>query len=231
MKSQYFGDVNDYRKYALLRVFARAGCSVAVHWMFTPDDGKTAGNRIAYLNYPGRWRKYDAALFDFLADQRQRGMRDLAIIESSSMLGKCSFQSATVPSKAALRALYFKDLAVSAPTSHLVFLDPDNGFEVASAQDHTKYVRWSEVRNILSAGKSILVYQHLPREKRETYIPRLLARAIEWSGARQAYAYVGGFSAFVLLPQSQLLPVVGKVNSEVKETWGSKLAIWEAQAQ
>ncbi|HEX8408058.1 MAG TPA: hypothetical protein VF883_04300 [Thermoanaerobaculia bacterium] len=42
MKNQYFGDVNDYVKYGMLRAFAQE-VSVAVVWMMTPDDGSTDG--------------------------------------------------------------------------------------------------------------------------------------------------------------------------------------------
>ena len=41
MKNQYFGDVNDYRKYGLLRVLQReANLRCVVAWMLTPDDGR-----------------------------------------------------------------------------------------------------------------------------------------------------------------------------------------------
>lgn len=44
MKNQYFGDINDYLKYGLLRVIAKkTGLRVAVCWMPTPDDGHTDG--------------------------------------------------------------------------------------------------------------------------------------------------------------------------------------------
>ena len=40
MKNQYFGDVNDYRKYGLLRALQGEGSlSTLVAWMLTPDDG------------------------------------------------------------------------------------------------------------------------------------------------------------------------------------------------
>ena len=44
MKNQYFGDVNDYRKYGLLRVFAnQAAFNIGVCWMLTPDDERRDG--------------------------------------------------------------------------------------------------------------------------------------------------------------------------------------------
>lgn len=39
MKNQYFGDINDYRKYGLIRLLTGAGkLKTTVCWMLTPDD-------------------------------------------------------------------------------------------------------------------------------------------------------------------------------------------------
>src|SRR5580700_4411694 len=65
MKEQYVGDVNDYRKYALLRHFAIVGAlRVGVCWMLTPPD---TGNLRHYLSEPKKWRDYDEGLFDQLS--------------------------------------------------------------------------------------------------------------------------------------------------------------------
>ena len=42
MKNQYFGDINDYRKYGLIRLLADGGkIKAGVCWMLTPDDTRT----------------------------------------------------------------------------------------------------------------------------------------------------------------------------------------------
>ena len=66
MKNQYFGDINDYRKYGLLRLLAGAGLSVGVCWLLTPNDGGVDGERRSYLLKPGRWRKHNPNLYDLL---------------------------------------------------------------------------------------------------------------------------------------------------------------------
>jgi hypothetical protein len=44
MKNQYFGDINDYRKYGLLRGLSNRGeIRTAVCWMLTTDDGRGDG--------------------------------------------------------------------------------------------------------------------------------------------------------------------------------------------
>ena len=44
MKNQYFGDINDYRKYGLIRLLTGAGqLKTAVCWMLAPGDPLPAG--------------------------------------------------------------------------------------------------------------------------------------------------------------------------------------------
>jgi hypothetical protein len=44
MKDQYFGDINDYRKYGLLRAIQSRGTGrLLVAWMLTPADGGRDG--------------------------------------------------------------------------------------------------------------------------------------------------------------------------------------------
>jgi hypothetical protein len=67
MKNQYFGDVNDYQKYGLLRLLANDGqFKIGVCWMLTTDDGRSDGNFTAFLSKPQAWHKYDPPLFDLL---------------------------------------------------------------------------------------------------------------------------------------------------------------------
>jgi hypothetical protein len=48
MKHQYFGDINDYRKYGLLRALQSSSLGgLLVAWMLTPDDGGPDGRSFA----------------------------------------------------------------------------------------------------------------------------------------------------------------------------------------
>ena len=49
MKNQYFGDVGDYGKYAMLRYLSNDGIKIAVNWYLTPDDGSNDGKFTTYL--------------------------------------------------------------------------------------------------------------------------------------------------------------------------------------
>lgn len=49
----------------------------------------------------------------------------------------------------------------------ILFLDPDNGFEIKSVKRHAdkgpKYVFWDEVSHFLSSDKTLVIYHHLNR--------------------------------------------------------------------
>ena len=83
MKDQYFGDLNDYRKYGLLRMLADAGSfRIGVCWMLTPPDGRRDGSRLRYLEQPERFRTHDPLLFDALHESvKARQVRCVAEIE------------------------------------------------------------------------------------------------------------------------------------------------------
>ena len=69
MKNQYFGDVNDYRKYGLLRALTGQGMlSSRICWMLTEDDDRPDGGKLGYLLKPDTWRGYDEELFDTIRE-------------------------------------------------------------------------------------------------------------------------------------------------------------------
>ena len=69
VKNQYFGDINDYRKYGLLRILTGRGqIRTAVCWMLRADDGRGDGSRIKHLSELEKWRNYDFAVSDHLEE-------------------------------------------------------------------------------------------------------------------------------------------------------------------
>ena len=70
MKNQYFGDVGDYGKYAMLRYLANDGIKIAVNWYLTPDDGSNDGKFTTYLE-KGDISSYDKSLFELLKEMEQ----------------------------------------------------------------------------------------------------------------------------------------------------------------
>lgn len=179
MKDQYFGDVNDFQKYALLRRIARpASLKLGVCWMLTESDGRSDGRHLDYLNHPARFRAHDPELFDWLRvaichDHDRRTAR----IELSPLLGNAVFQSRLLKDSRAERDAYFAECRDLFGDRDLVFFDPDNGIErsvPAGRRGSSKYVYWNEIVATFESGASILFYQHFPREKRESFTTKLL---------------------------------------------------------
>ena len=182
MKNQYFGDINDYRKYGLLRSITEAShLRLLVVWMLTPDDGSTDGKFTSYLDSPKRWAKYDPKLFhklhNIINNQQQR---KVSLIENTGLLPSTQYFSEYVPDSSLLRNTWFDSLAEQAKSNWLVFLDPDNGIEIKSKpygrKNSSKFVFWREIKVLWNSGNSLLVYQHFIREKRDIFIPSMLEK-------------------------------------------------------
>lgn len=178
MKNQYFGDVNDYLKYGLLRCFSHAGWHVGVCWMLTPDDDGSDGGKISYLSEGSVWRRHDPSLFDTLISTVGAGApRHVAVVEGGSVIPNASFFSWTVPDNKLRRSAWFESALDALSSSDLLFFDPDNGLEVRSKRlgdrNSTKYLYWGEVRLAWERGFSLLIFQHFTHENRQAFVNRL----------------------------------------------------------
>jgi hypothetical protein len=99
MKVQYFGDVNDYREYALLRLLAKSGgFKIGACWMLTPADQRRDGGQRSYIQLPAEWRTFDPSLFDLLATVTPKPeLTDLQRIESEGLIPGAIFFNEIVP--------------------------------------------------------------------------------------------------------------------------------------
>ncbi|MBN8940632.1 MAG: hypothetical protein J0H01_14130 [Rhizobiales bacterium] len=176
MKEQYVGDINDYRKYALLRALSAKGqVRVGVCWMLTPPDGRPDGNKLSYLRQPQRYRLHDPELFDILVGAgAEPDRRRLSAIEESGVIRNAHYFNAILSDTAIERARFISECRREFADTDLVFFDPDNGIEIASLpkgrKNSSKYVYLDEIGTFYATGKSVLVYQHFPRIEREQFI-------------------------------------------------------------
>lgn len=175
MKHQYFGDVNDYVKYGLLRCFANAGLRIGVCWMLTPDDKRSDGHKIQYLSLPDEWGDHDPYLFGHLSKTlAARDGKHVRHIEGPNHIPGARFFGVPVPDSQVERAVWSKDMLTALDGSDLLFFDPDNGIEVPSKtigqKDSSKYIYWKELTESWKHSKSLFVFQHFPRAKRNEYI-------------------------------------------------------------
>jgi hypothetical protein len=231
MKNQYFGDVNDYRKYGLLRKLTGPGeMSTAVCWMLTPDDGRTDGRFVEYLEQPERWRRYDPDLFDKLRKLVVlRGVRDIALAGEAGILPSARFYVRTLRDDRQSRSRYFEVFWNVAKGCDLIFFDPDNGLEVKSTpvgrKGSSKYLYWDELAQAFSSGHSVLVYQHFRREKREAFIERMAKEMKHRTGAARVHSLRTAHVVFFLMPSDRQTSAFERNVLCIPGTWGDQISV------
>jgi len=228
MKHQYFGDINDYRKYGLLRALAQAGqLRLGVCWMLTPDDGRNDGEFRRYLEQPERWRHYDPELYDGLRQLLTPAWpRSVAHAEEWELVPEARYHREIVPVGMVARRAYF-DAAIDALSgTDMVFFDPDNGIEVPSVGRGSaaapKYVRWNEIGEVYRRGQSVLIYQHYPRKPRERFEEELCGRLRDETGAHRVDVFATKMVAFVALSHERHEAQVGQAAAALTVRWGKE---------
>jgi hypothetical protein len=228
VKNQYFGDINDYRKYGLLRILINGGdIKTAVCWMLTPDDGRGDGGFTSYLEQADKWCHFDPLLFDHLEEiVLRRGLRNISEIENSNLLPSCRFLSDVVPDDREARAAYFQRLMDLARGCDLVFFDPDNGIQVDSTKygcrNSHKYLYWHEIERFWKAGHSLLIYQHFARVPRDLFIETKVHELADRTCAPLVISFRTPHVVFFLVPQPERWNYFRGRSAEVVQRWGSE---------
>ena len=230
MKHQYFGDVNDYLKYGLLRCVQASSLKLGVCWMLTPSDKRSDGRKTQYLSKAETWRPHDAPLFDLLQEavvkQRDRHLRR---IEESKVLNGAHFFSEEAPDSCAERARWLGRMKQVLARADLTFFDPDNGLEVPSKplgrRGSSKYVYWSELVELWRDGKSLLVFQHYPRETRDRYVARRVEECRSKLQRAKVHALSSANVLFLVVAQPAHHDPVRDAVKRCVARWGQRIRI------
>ena len=230
MKHQYFGDINDYRKYGILRALeAGSGLPLAMCWMLTPNDDSTAGGKTGYLFEPERWRGYDREVYDILRGSLLQNRRTIEVAAHSFLSSAVSHED-YLSRDARERARYFADLLEKVEEPSLVFFDPDNGLEVGSKPIGTvgaeRYLYHDELAGVYQAGHSCLVYQHFPRERRDRYTAERAREVGTRLGAPWVATLATPHVLFILAPRRAHAEALTDGLRRVRERWSDQVAIW-----
>lgn len=157
MKNQYVGDINDYKKYSMLRLLSGTGqIKTAICWALTTNDERRDGGSVAYLKEPQKWRKYDPFVFDLLkAEAIDNRVRDIEAVQRSNTLPNCLFYGKIILDDGTSRRFYFRGFSAFFRRADLIFFDPDNGLGVRSIAKgrkvYSKYI-YAGVSSTLTAG-------------------------------------------------------------------------------
>jgi hypothetical protein len=194
VRNQFFGDINDYHKYGLLRALSGNGdLKIGLCWMLTPDNG-SHGGKIGYLRDAAHWQSFDDKLFAKLHDWVVvRNERDIALIEQCNevckLLPSAKYHRLPLPEAKDDRQSYFAKMLHKFEGLDLLFFDPDNGLEVLSkpykSKPSRKHIYFRELKAAFERGHSILVIQFFPFQKRVEYINNRVGELKRRIGAEQ----------------------------------------------
>jgi hypothetical protein len=181
MKDQYFGDVNDFRKYGLLRSLTKTtGLRLGVIWFLTDDDRRNDGWLLGYLRQPKRYRHLDEGLFERLSKLNSGMPRSVKLAREWRLLPRnTKFSTERLSDDGDDRCGFWVKAMTDTRPCPLIFLDPDNGLEVESVpcgnKGSSKYVYWSDLEDLVPNGLSVIVYQHWKRESRSAQVEKIRA--------------------------------------------------------
>ena len=177
MQDCYVGDIGDYGKFALLREMHRQGLSIGINWYKTDAITSEKQNDGKYC-IPDRLTVYDTDLSTRLKKifySQDSIVRSIKALEAEQLIGGALYYSDCVP--VGHREKWHQHALSALSGSDLVFLDPDNGMIVSSAekdkQKQRKYVLDAEFKDYLCTGHSVVIYQHRPRVNEAVYIDKV----------------------------------------------------------
>lgn len=166
MQDQYVGDVGDFGKLGLLRALAgvypprKPRLKLGIVWYLTECSGNNDGRHREYLEDRNSscFQDCDRDLYAALRGVSP-GNRCVHTIERSGVLpSNTKYSKKVVP-------LDFDPLDFD-----LLFLDPDNGLPPRGVRPESKkavkYVFLDDIHGRIGTSQSIVLYQHLSREKK-----------------------------------------------------------------
>ena len=193
MQDRYTGDIGDYGKLGLLRCLAASGLCIGVNWYRTLDEGHNADGRFIQYLQDAAYEVCDPLLFRALARIVTAPARRVESLESPGILDAVffndtlDFQSTAAPLRPALRADWHKRALAALKGRDVIFVDPDNGLMVPSAQRSkkgNKYVLPEELFDYYRQGSSVIYYQHKARRLDDFYIAKHRELLSELPGAK-----------------------------------------------
>lgn len=184
MQDRYAGNVGDFGKYGLLRWLCRPDAHgpafrLGVLWYRFEDATSGGGRRDSYLE-PPRAREFRSCDPDLFRRMRSiiRGERSIAAVEASGALppgtaffgDKLTFgRNEPKTSRALTRRKWLEAGLRAVAHADLVSADPDNGLEIRSVgrlrAEGRKYAYYDDLRERWARGQSLVVYQHIARNR------------------------------------------------------------------
>jgi hypothetical protein len=187
MQQKYLGDCHDFLKYALLRrLHQTTGMRLGVNWYLTDSEavdppGNNDGQNRQYLQDSKRnkwkmWQQVDPDLFKQIQHFENKDQRLLANVGAWGLLPADTiyFEQSVGADRKAWHARALESLR----DADIVFLDPDNGFEVKSVKGVklSKYVMYDEIKPYLDRDQAVVAIQFVRQCKAEDRVQKIRER-------------------------------------------------------
>lgn len=241
MKHQYFGDVNDYRKYGLLRMLAMGGAQkIGISWMLTPNDQRSDGNKTRYLDDADSWSVFDPKLFALIhcklyGKGNAHAARSIVHIDDT-VIPKASFWAEPVPDDEEARKQHFAGMWAffQKEKVELLFFDPDNGLapngnaELGNQRpkrsvDSRKHLFRGELQESIERGFSTLFYQHFNRTPRLPFVERAEQEIAQLSPCGRSFSFWTPHVVFFLAPAKAHLGCLEKAIAKIQTSpWATE---------
>lgn len=244
MQNRYVGDIGDFGKYGLLRwIWKDPGMQkkrLGIQWYLTAPENNGDGGFRQYLNDQERYRRCDENLYDHLK-RIQRGQhlkqgelpRHVSSVQTKDVfpmtplffdeeLDLRTFPKGTetaIKRRCDRRKSWHETAVRELESAHVVFFDPDNGFERKTTPAHRdkgpKYLFFEELDTYIHQGKTAIIYQNSTHDKGgfiqhlQERISTLKCRYKQQIGEPYWCAFRShGARAFIILPVGEVGAIV-----------------------
>jgi hypothetical protein len=158
MQNKYFGDIHDFYKYYILKRISEH-FSLGINWCLVQDDKSKDGNKKLSVKENNK----DQKLFGILNKFKNRDVSNI----KPYFPPKTKYYN-ELHQEYHLKNIYTKNSFEKLSKQDIVFFDPDNGLEVLSTNNKNKfkYLSYDTLEIFWNNGNSIIVYQHMSRDKK-----------------------------------------------------------------
>jgi len=246
MQNRYVGDIGDFGKIGLLKsLFNNANDNLGIIWYLFPDEShNNDGRHIDYLN-----NEQHISCDKELATSLSKLIDNNRTISS---LGNCIQVSNPVTfysnllnfhqqfptqkkidklARASLRQEWLVDAKSTVKQCNAIFLDPDNGLEIASCSKISqikagKFAYYNEIKELFSGKNTCVIYHHLNRNAmHHAQIAekcQILRERINPDGTIYALRYkpYSPRAYFILTNKISELVIKDKISNFLSSKWG-----------
>lgn len=179
MQNRYVGDIGDFGKLGMLRAISKTGLSIGVNWYLTPNENHNGDGRLVGYLHNEQYRVCDKALWQVLGRIVDCGQRQVSALEKSDLLRAVyfskvlDFRNKSKSERVSCRKDWHAAALEELHGCDIVFVDPDNGLMVPSAEGtvkSNKYVTSGELMDYYNRGASVIYYQHKARRQDAFYV-------------------------------------------------------------